>query len=221
VSYRIDGKYPPTYGHSAKTAETEFQFSIKYDFYANLFGLSEVYSIGYTQKSFWQLYASSAFFRETNYNPEIFLTIPIAHVKRFDYFKAIRLNFEHQSNGRGGAEERSWNFVMATFFLQTGFFFTELRAWKDVGELKYNLDLMEYLGYGEVRLIFPYKKHILKFISRNSFSDKRATEFNYSYPVTRDNDLFLYVKGFTGYGESLIDYNHQVNKIGIGFSISR
>ena len=221
ISYRFNDKYPPTYGHEARTAETEFQFSIKYDFYANILGLSEVYSIGYTQKSFWQLYADSAFFRETNYNPEFFMTIPVAHINHFDYFKAIRLGFEHQSNGRGGLEERSWNFVVGTFYLQTGFIFTEIKLWKDVGSLEYNPNLMEYLGYGQVQLIFPYKTHLLKFMTRNTFSDKRATELNYSYPVTNDKNLFLYIKGFTGYGESLIDYNHEVHKIGIGFSISR
>ena len=221
LSYRDNGKYPLTYGHDSFKVETEYQFSIKYDFYANLLGLSEVYSIGYTQKSFWQLYAKSAFFRETNYNPEIFTTIPVAHIRHFEYLKALRLSFEHQSNGRGGVEERSWNYVVGTFYIQMGAIFTEIKFWKDVGSLEYNPDLMSYLGHGQLKLIFPYKTHIFKLISRNSLSDKRATEINYSYPVTRAKDLFLYVKAFSGYGESLIDYNHKVNKIGIGFSISR
>ena len=222
VSYRANNSYPLSYGHSAKSVETEFQFSIKYNFYANLLGLSEVYSFGYTQKSFWQLYSPSAYFRETNYNPEMFITVPVGHVKHFDYLKAFRLSFEHQSNGRGGTEERSWNFVVGTFYLQTGFIFTELKVWSDVFDsLKYNPDLMEYKGYGQIQFILPYKRHLFKLRSRNTFSEYRATEINYSYPITNDKNLFLYLKGFSGYGESLIDYNHKVNKIGIGFSISR
>ena len=221
LSYRVNGSYPLTNGHTSKELETEFQFSIRYDFYANLLGLSEVYSIGYTQLSFWQLYVDSAFFRETNYNPELFITIPVGHVKNFDYFKALRLSFEHKSNGRGGEEERSWNYVTGTVYLQTWLFFSELKLWHEVAELKYNKDLMKYMGYGQVQFMFPYKKHLFKFMSRNSFSSKRATEINYSYPISHSKDLFLYVKAFSGYGESLIDYNHKVNKIGIGFSISR
>jgi len=221
ISYRMNGNYPQTNGHEAKTLETEFQFSIKYNFRANMLGLSEVYSIGYTQKSFWQLYPTSAYFRETNYNPEVFVTIPVGHVKKLDYLKAVRFSFEHQSNGRGGTQERSWNYIVGTFYLQTGYLFTELKLWSDVGSLEYNLDLMKYMGYGQLQFLLPYKKSIFKLVLRNSFSDKRATEVNYSYPVTRDRDLFLYIKGFTGYGESLIDYNHKVNKVGIGFSISR
>jgi phospholipase A1 len=221
ISYRGSGEYPTTNGHTAQTIETEFQFSVKYDFYANLFNLSEVYSFGYTQRSFWQLYEESAFFRETNYNPEVFITVPVGHMKHFDYFKALRLSFEHKSNGRGGEEERSWNYAVGTFYFQTWFFFTELQLWHNVGNLKYNKDLMDYMGYGEIEFIVPYKKSLFKLMSRNSFSSKRATELSYSYPLSRSKDIFLYLKGFSGYGESLIDYNHKLNKIGIGFSISR
>ena len=217
ISYRYNGKYPQTNGHDALQVETEFQLSIKYDFAANLVGLNEIYSIGYTQVSFWQLYAESAYFRETNYNPEAFITVPIPT----ESLKAIRVAFAHQSNGRGGAEERSWNFVSGSFYFQTGFFFTSVKLWHNVFSLEYNPDLMHYLGYGEIEFILPYKHHILKLKSRNTFSDKRATEVNYSYPLFGSKDLFVYIKGFTGYGESLIDYDNKVNKIGIGFSISR
>lgn len=217
MSYRYDGSYPQTNGHDALATETEFQVSIRYDYAANLLSLNEVYSIGYTQLSFWQLYVDSAYFRETNYNPEAFVTLPI----KTDSLKAIRIAFAHQSNGRGGVEERSWNFVSVSSYFQTAFFFTHIKLWHNVFSLEYNHDLMDYLGYGEIELILPYKKHILKLKSRNTFSDKRATEINYSYPLFGSKDLFLYVKAFSGYGESLIDYDNEVHKLGFGFSISR
>ncbi|MDQ7043716.1 MAG: phospholipase A, partial [Sulfurimonas sp.] len=218
LSYRHNGTYPDTYGHQAQDVETEFQLSIRYDYGANLLGLNEVYSIGYTQLSFWQLYADSAYFRETNYNPEAFVTLPLPKLK---YIKAVRVAYEHQSNGRGGLEERSWNYISGSFYFQTGFFFTEIKVWKHIFSLEYNPDLIDYLGYGYIKFMLPYKKHILKIMSRNSFSDKRATEINYSYPLFGSKDLFLYVKAFSGYGESLVDYNNKVDKIGFGFSISR
>jgi len=217
ISYRYNGKYPQTNGHDALDVETEFQLSIKYNFAANIVGLNEIYSVSYTQVSFWQLYADSAYFRETNYNPEAFITVPVPTGS----LKAVKVAFAHQSNGRGGIEERSWNFVSSSFYFQTGFFFTKLKLWHNVFSLEYNPDLMHYLGYGEIELIVPYKHHMLKLKSRNTFSDKRATEVNYSYPMFGSKDLFFYAKAFSGYGESLIDYDNKVNKIGIGFSISR
>ncbi len=221
ISYRSNGQYPPTNGHEALNVETEFQFSIKYDFAANLFSLNEVYTVAYTQLSYWQLYAESAYFRETNYNPEFFVTFPVSDIYDSNLIKALRLSFAHQSNGRGGLEERSWNSLSATTYMQYKSFFTELKLWLPVGSLEYNEDLMDYMGYGHVRFILPYKKHIAKLLLRSNFSGENAVELNYSYPLLGRDDLFLYVKGFSGYGESLIDYDNHVDKIGFGFSISR
>ena len=226
ISARIDnGEYAKTgsgdTAHSAKQVETEFQVSIKYDITANLFGLNEIYTVAYTQLSFWQLYEESAYFRETNYNPEAFVTFPISEVDNLDFLKALRVGFAHQSNGRGGIEERSWNYLSATTYIQYESFFTEFKLWLPVGSLEYNEDLMEYMGYGHLRFILPYKKHIAKLLLRSNFSGENAIEINYSYPVFGRDDLFLYVKGFSGYGESLIDYDKHVDKIGFGFSISR
>jgi len=218
LSYRVNGTYPQTNGHEGLNTETEFQVSLKYDYGVNLFGLSETYSVAYTQLSFWQLYADSAYFRETNYNPEAFVTFPFSRV---DYLKALRISFAHQSNGRGGEYERSWNYLSGKVVLQTGYIFTTIKLWYDLFSLKYNPNLMEYLGYGELEFVLPYAKHILKLKSRNTFSKYRATELNYSYPLFGSDDLFFYFKAFSGYGESLIDYDNKIDKIGIGFSISR
>jgi len=222
VSYRGNGQYEPTNGHAAKSVEVEFQFSLKYDFGSNLLGLGEIYSAGYTQRSFWQAYAESAYFRESNYNPEVFITFPIRNSQEILYLKGIRTSFEHQSNGRGGAEERSWNYVAAAFYFQYKWLFSELKLWHRLRDnYDYNPDLIKYMGHGHLRFLLPYKKHLLQVKLRDNFSGQNAVELSYSYPVFGKKDLFLYLKAFSGYGESLIDYDHHVNKFGFGFSISR
>ena len=220
ISYRYGSEYTVDSGskHQSNQAETEFQVSLRYDFASNIFGLDEIYTAAYTQVSFWQIYVNSAYFRESNYNPEFFVTIPVPSLP---YIKGVRLEFAHQSNGRGGKNERSWNYVSSEFYFQTGFFFTKLKLWKDVLSLEYNEDLMDYMGYGEIKFIVPYKKHFFSVTGRNLVSEYRAITVNYSYPFFGSDDLFFYVKAFTGYGESLIDYNHEIHKIGMGFSISR
>ena len=108
ISYRFEDNYandkykdnPPS------QMETEFQISIKYDMFTNLLGLDEVYTFAYSQKSFWQLYLESAYFRESNYNPEAFITAPVDTA----YFKGVRIGFAHMSNGQGELTERSWNY---------------------------------------------------------------------------------------------------------------
>ncbi len=226
VSYRHNGAYADTNEHEAQRVETEFQVSIKFDFASNLFGLDEIYSVAYTQKAFWQLYSDSAYFRETNYNPEFYITFPISTIGNTEFLKAIRVAIEHESNGRGGKEERSWNFVSSSFYFQYKSIFSELKLWYRVDNLRgnaydYNPELVDYMGYGHLKFMLPYKKHLFEVLFRHNLSSYGAIETNYTYPLFGRKDLFLYMKAFSGYGESLIDYDNYLNKIGIGFSISR
>lgn len=226
ISYRFNGTYEDTNKHQARDVETEFQVSLKFDFTSNLLGLDEIYSVAYTQLAFWQLYSDSAYFRETNYNPEFFITFPMSTTENSDFLKGIRVAFEHESNGRGGKEERSWNFVSSSFFFQYKIIFSELKLWYRVDNLRsksydYNPELIDYLGYGYLKFLVPYKKHLFELKLRHNFSDSGAIEASYTYPLFERKDLFLYLKGFSGYGESLIDYDNKVNKVGVGFSISR
>jgi len=220
LSYRYGGEYaaPASSDHQINQLETEFQVSLKYDFTSNIFGLNEIYSIAYTQHSFWQLYVESAYFRENNYNPEFFISLPLSVIP---YLKGVRMELAHESNGRGGAEERSWNYVSAEFYFQTGALFSGVKFYKDILDIHYNPKLMDYRGYGEIDFMLPYKEHLFNLNMRHIFSRYRAVQVDYSYPFFDSKDLFFYIKAFSGYGESLIDYNHEVHKIGIGFSISR
>lgn len=222
ISYRYDSNYAETNGHQAKRSETEFQFSVKFDIASGLLGFDELYSVAYTQKSFWQAYTDSAFFRESNYNPEFFVMFPTSELNDGRLIKAVRLGVAHESNGRGGEKERSWNYLSGSLFFQYKMLFTELKLWARLPDAQdYNPDLIDYMGHGHVKFMLPYKKHFFDVKFRHNFKNKGSTEVNYSYPVFGRDDLFLYVKLFNGYGESLIDYDNHIKKFGIGLSISR
>ncbi len=222
ISYRYNGSYTDTNGHEEKDVETEFQLSVKFDIAANIFHLGEIYSISYTQKSFWQSYANSAFFRESNYNPEFFVTIPTSEVNDGRLIKAVRIGIEHESNGRGSQEERSWNFLSGSLFFQYKMLLAELKLWARLPDVyDYNPELIDYIGHGYLKFTIPHEKHFVGLKLRNSFHGKGSLEATYSYPVFGRDDLFIYMKLFNGYGESLIDYDNHIEKFGIGFSISR
>ncbi len=225
LSYRYNSDYIPNDTHISKETESEFQVSIRYDFASNLLGLGEVYSFGYTQRSWWQVYAESAFFRESNYQPEFFVKIPSYKFFKNTLLKGFKVSAIHQSNGRGGDYERSWNRVSLSSFFQYKNLITELETWYRLPDnIDYNPDLTDYIGDGQIKFMLPYEKHLFTLaLHSNTSLEKGSVEFTYSYPlpVREENDLFLFFKTFNGYGESLIDYNHKVNKISIGLSISR
>ncbi len=226
IGYRYDSEYIDNGTHKAEDVETEFQLSIRYDFASDWLGFGEIYSFGFTQRSFWQVYVSSAFFRESNYQPELFISIPAYRfLGEKSFLKGFKLAFIHQSNGRGGEYERSWNRASLSTYLQYRHLVTELEVWYRFHDKNdYNPDLIDYIGYGQLQFILPYKQHLFRLKLRSNISRRKsAVEFSYSYPlpVINNRDIFLYFKTFNGYGESLIDYNHNVNKVSIGLSISR
>ena len=226
-----------------KNYEAELQISFRLDFFGNLFGLHEIYSAAYTQRSFWQVYATSAPFRETNYQPEFFVTFPI--LERNMALKAVMAGVGHQSNGQGTPAQvhvadvnlsgssltpylqnrsRSWNYLWAEAVTQFGSVFTEFKLWYRLPEHggDDNPDLIDYLGHGDVKFILPYGRSMTTLTLRQNFmTGKGAQQLTWSYPIDSQENVFWYVKLFTGYGESLIDYDNYVTKFSVGFSFSR
>mgnify|MGYP003865450881 CR=1 FL=1 len=206
--------------------ESKFQISLKKPLSYNLFGLNESINVAYTQTSWWQIYSESAPFRETNYQPEIFAIIPYSQAEK-TALKAIKVAFLHESNGQGGNKSRSWNRVYLESFFQLNELFITPKIWYRLEEESQNddnSDIEHYMGYGDVKFFYAYKDHTFKALIRNNlnFSDNKGYgEFNWSFPFTKRKNTFGYVQLSSGYGDSLIDYNKEVNRISFGISLSR
>ena len=60
-------------------------------------------------------------------------------------------------------------------------------------------------------------------MSRNNLEsgfDRGALELGWSFPLWTYPYMKGYIQYFRGYGESLIDYDQRVNRIGIGISLT-
>jgi len=202
--------------------EVKFQISAQTPIVSNIFGKPLSLNVFYTQLSFWQFYAKSAYFRESNYNPGLFFHLQPsqAHLKIY----SIDLGAMHQSNGRGSTFERSWNrvFMNFTFLLSPKWSFT-LRPWVRVHILEakdYNPQITHFLGYGDMRLTYHHNNFMASLMVRNlleSHLKRGAGELDISFPFY--HYFHGFVQGFTGYGESLISYNHYTNSVGVGISL--
>ena len=207
-------------------AEAKFQISFKVKLWESIFGTDTDLWFGYTQLSLWQVYNTdfSSPFRETNYEPEILLNFRTdTDVFGLMRNRFIQIGLNHQSNGRGEPLSRSWNRIVANFGFERGDFDLVLKAWTRIPESEENddnPDITSYLGYGEIWLGYLWKDFHIAAMFRNNlrFDENRsALQLELSFPlVERING---YVQYFTGYGESLIDYNHYSNRIGAGFMI--
>ncbi len=214
--------------------EAEFQVSFKLPLAQNIFGYNGIYYGAYTQRSYWQVYTPSSPFRETNYNPEAFAVFPVSYADSFG-LKTITVGYSHISNGQGnidktdnidyynfGNRSRSINTLFTKFTFQQQALIWHLKFWLPIGSLEDNPDIMHYYGYGSIGAMYFYRKNLFTIDGRfNPFYQKGAVEATYSRPSLINKNVFLFVKVFYGFGESLIDYNHEVAKIAVGWSFSR
>ena len=207
--------------------EVQFQLSIKVPLAVNIFDTFDVYA-AYTNRSFWQLYNSdlSAPFRETNHEPEAWVQFtPGWEILGFRN-SANAFGFVHQSNGRGGVLSRSWNRVYANFVFQRGNFALGFKPWIRISEDAEdddNPDITDYLGHYELRAAHKWREHVFSAMLRNNLEsgfDRGAVELGWSFPLWNYPYLKGYIQYFRGYGESLIDYDQRVNRIGIGILLT-
>lgn len=220
LSYTYKGKSPKN-----KRNEAKFQISVKKPLFENLFGFNESVVFAYTQTAWWQLYATSAPFRELNYAPEFFVSVPL-NFENFSVLKSARMGFLHQSNGKDNEnyESRSWNRVFMNFFFVKERFTFSPRFWYIIPEssLSENKDIDKYLGYFDLKFDYLGKNTFAMVLVRNNLnlkSNKGAFEFNAGFDLF-SNGVFWYVQYFNGYGESLIDYQRLMHKLSVGFLVA-
>jgi phospholipase A1 len=207
--------------------EVEFQLSLQKVLSYDLLGLNEFISASYTQQVWWQTYSESAPFRETNYTPEVFLTIPsIQSIDKLLHLKMIQFGYRHQSNGRDGEASRSWNRIFLDSFWQFDKLFVKLEGWYRLPEQTKddNPNIEDYWENGELQLKYLYGTNQFTLILRNnlkSSENKGAVQFDWTAPIHNSKHTYWYAKVFNGYGESLIDYDKSITKVSLGFAFYR
>ncbi len=208
--------------------EAKFQLSLKFPLLVGLFNDTLDIFGAYTNRSFWQVYNTdeSSPFRETNHEPEVWVQFH----PNWEFFGFRNtwnsFGFNHQSNGRGGALSRSWNRLFAWLTAERGNLALSIKPWyrlPESGDDDDNPDITDYLGHYEFWASYAWRGHVFSLMSRNNLESgfsRGAVELSWSFPFPGWPYLKGYVQYFNGYGESLIDYNHYVNSIGIGFSLT-
>lgn len=208
--------------------ETAFQISIEKPMTYDLLGFNETISAAYTQKSFWQTAEDSAPFRESNYEPEVFVQFPF---KDNDIFKSYKLSIMHSSNGKNDEESRSWNRAYLEGYFQFSNIFFVPKVWYRIPEDTKdddNTDIEDYYGNGELTFVYVDKKHTFELMIRNNLEfdsvNRGAVQLDWTFPlpnVISSKNTFGLLQVFSGYGNSLIDYDQEIHKIGLGIAFSR
>ena len=211
-------------GIDYNNVETKFQLSFKTKVIQSIFwGYGDLW-VAYTQIAHWQIYNNtlSRPFREVNYEPELILNFPV----KFNIFgfktRMVGVAFNHSSNGKSDPFSRSWNRIIFHAGFERKNWSVYIRPWLRMSDAKDdNPDITEYLGRGDLNIIYAKNGNIVSFIGSsnlNSITRLRGNvEFSWSYPIK--NNLKGYLQISHGFGESLIDYNNEQTTIGVGVSL--
>jgi phospholipase A1 len=202
--------------------EMKYQISFEVPLWTRLLNRPLDLYFGYTQLAFFQAYNQeySSPFRETNYEPELGLHwqpyLRLGPVGSGWRLTSIRAAANHQSNGRAEPLSRSWNRLTGEAWVAREDLSLGLRLWTLLGSRPPdNPDITDYLGHGELRAEYERGAHRFGLMLR---SPRHPTlQLDWSYPL--GDRVRIYAQYFNGYGESLIDYDHSVNRIGVGFML--
>ena len=212
---------------SIKPVELKFQFSLKTLLVSDLIGKTGDLWVGYTNRSFWQAFNAkrSSPFRETNHEPEAWFDFATDLSLGSLHFKGANLGLLHQSNGQWGEVSRSWNRIYGLFMFQQGDIYFAVKPWWRLPESRNdddNPEIEKYLGKFEFYALKNWRNQSLGIMLRNNLrfdsSSRGAVQLDYNFPL--HNQLRGYLQYFSGYGESLIDYDHRVNTLGVGVMLS-
>ncbi|OEF26828.1 phospholipase A [Vibrio rumoiensis] len=219
------------WGDGLRNAEAEFQISFKVPLnYGDLMFEGDGLYFGMTLKSFWQVYAQeiSRPFRETNYRPELFYITPTSWTP-FGGQTAFGFGVEHESNGQRQVLSRSWNRVYGQFHFAKDNFVMTLQPWWRIPEDEKdsptdpsgddNPDIEDFMGHFELSSAYRWNDLEFSFLGRENFSTHKGyAEFGMTFPIF--GKIRGYAKYSSGYGSSLIDYNQNQQRIGLGIAIT-
>lgn len=212
-------------------AEVKFQISLKSQLNeTDLFLKDDSLSLGITLEAWWQLYSSdlSSPFRETNYQPEIFYMLPLLWGP-FGGNTALVLGLEHQSNGQVQGLSRSWNRLYTTLIYERGPLVAMVRPWYRLPEKSKvdpddpdgddNPDILDFMGHGELGVSWRDSRNEYAIRLRgNPDTGKGAVTIGWTFPFFAKFRGF--VQYFSGYGDSLIDYDHYQQRLGVGVALT-
>ena len=226
----------PTHGKVSprvhyRPAEAKLQVSLRAKVAEGLLLPDADLWFAYTQRSLWQVWnrAESSPFRSTDYQPEAIYVIPVPErLGRLPggwAWRMTQLGVAHQSNGQSDPLSRSWNRVYAEVAFDRGEFGLTLRANHRLKESTNddNPDLTRYIGNTEITASWLPGPSTASLTWRTNVRSVRrgSLQLDWTYPVSRAQPAGLrwYAQLFSGYGETLLDYNHRQTSLGLGLTL--
>lgn len=235
----------PTAGHTASyqpylQGETRIQLSVRTKIASGFLTHDDPLKrdslwFGYSQQSYWQLFNEqlSRPFRNTDYEPELMYIVPTdADLPGGWRLRYSGISLNHQSNGQTLPLSRSWNRIILMAGAEKDDRFTLTgRLWQRMPEDAASDDnpgISDYVGRAEVTGMWNLDKlnslgmtvrHSLQAAGNGSIRIDWLRAIGTPARSNLASGLRFHVQLFSGYGDSLLDYNRQRTVLSIGLSL--
>lgn len=236
----------PSPGHTAasstpyRTSEMRIQLSVRTKIAEGLLTQGQELRrdslwFGYTQQSNWQLFSGdlSRPFRTTDHEPEITYVYPTdAQLPGGWRLRYSGISLAHQSNGQPLPLSRSWNRTVLMAGMEKGNKYrVQARLWKRLAEdapTDDNPDISDKVGRAELAALWNINsndtvgatwRHSLSSGDGGSLRLEWLKSLGDTRAIGSRNGLRLHTQLFSGYGDSLIDYNRRRTVLSVGLSL--
>jgi phospholipase A1/A2 len=220
-----------------RTTEMRLSLSVRTKIAQGLFsyrgdGMDSLW-FAYSQQSYWQLFTPqlSRPFRSTDHEPEVLYVAPVQSAQPGTWrMRMAGIGLVHQSNGQSLPLSRSWNrwYVMGGF--ERDNLQLQARLWDRINESRANDDnpgISNYIGRGELVARWqPNRANLFMFTGRHALTSGGHGSVRLEWFRTLadtgigvPNGLRLHTQLFSGYGDTLLDYNFKRTVLSIGFSL--
>ncbi len=207
---------------SRTNSDVKFQVSIAQRLTKSTLPFNTYLFLFYTQKCMWNVFEKSMPMRDLNFNPGIGLAKHLFVKNR--YVGKLTLLVEHESNGRDGADSRSWNKISlaCNVFIDPNFMIHG-KAWIPIVDGQNNKDILDYCGIYQTGFTYttPNKRFgfALTLVKRRGWNLNYNSIWEINYRLFKKENQFLFLQYYNGYGENLLDYNKFHSRLRVGIVI--
>lgn len=207
---------------TSHNSDVKFQVSIAQRLTKSVLPFNTYAFLFYSQKCMWNVFEKSLPMRDFNFNPGLGLSKLL--INRNRVVGKVTLMIEHESNGRDKMYDRSWNKIsLAGNIYVTPNIMIHGKYWVTYIDSKQNQDILNYCGIYQTGIQFLSNNNRWvfsgTFVKRKGWNLNGNTIIDIGWRLRKNDNQFLMLHYYNGYGENLLDYNKFHSRLRIGLLI--
>ena len=207
---------------TSKNSDVKFQVSVSQRLTKSTLPFNSYFFLFYNQRVYWNVFENSMPVHDFNFNPGIGLSKLL--ISKGKLVGKASLLIEHESNGKDSIFSRSWNKISlcGSIYISPQLMI-HAKYWIPIIDGMHNKDILRYCGIFQngIQVMSNDKRFgmAITLVKRQGWNLNFNTLVEFNFRMFKQDNQFLFLQYYNGYGESLIDYNKYQSRLRFGFVI--